>query len=66
MKLEKLKMREVKSDFERLRKESIALIFGGYGYGHSGTAGISCGHTGSSCGCDNAAVCNCPRPLRYK
>lgn len=62
MKLKKLKMLEVHSDFEKLSKESLALIIGGSGYTNGGTSN-SCTHSGSSCGCVSIAVCNCPPPV---
>jgi hypothetical protein len=45
----------------RLDVTSLAMVLGGLST-VEGTGGCSCGQTGSSCGCDSTAVCNCPPP----
>ena len=50
--------RKIKSNFEHLETNSLALIIGGIG----NTDGLSCNNTSSSCGCDGTSVCNCVPP----
>jgi hypothetical protein len=58
----KLELIQRKSNFKRLNPEALIQLVGGAG----NTYGNSCGRTGSSCGCDSTAVCNCPPPIKDK
>lgn len=64
-KFEKLSREKVCSGFERLNNESLAMILGGKST-VEGTGGCSCGATGSSCGCDGTARCNCNPPIKHQ
>lgn len=55
----RMSQEEIASGFQHLDKQSLAMILGGKST-VEGTGGCSCGQTGSSCGCDGTAVCNCP------
>lgn len=63
---ERMSQEKICSGFERLSRESLAMLLGGKST-VEGTGGCSCGATGSSCGCSSTAVCNCkpPRPIRH-
>lgn len=63
--LKKMLCEPIASDVEHLSPESLAMILGGKST-VEGTGGCSCGQTGSSCGCDGTARCNCNPPIKHK
>lgn len=63
--LKKMLREPIASGVELLAPESLAMILGGKST-VEGTGGCFCGQSGSSCGCDGTARCNCNPPIKHQ